>query len=78
MVFEEILYVFLYHPGQFFDCKGDHIQETCVTNTVDVEKARDSGFDLGGQKFSNPSRSRRDLRARNDPIRVPKPWRRTS
>jgi hypothetical protein len=49
-----------------------------VTNTVDVEKARDSGFDLGGQKFSNPSRSRRDLRATNDLIRVPKPWRRKS
>ena len=51
MVFEKILYVFLYHPGKFFDCERDHIQETCVTNTVDVEDARDSCFDLGRQNF---------------------------
>src|SRR5262249_17463521 len=37
MIFQEILDVLFYDGRQLINCKRNHIQETCLTNALDVD-----------------------------------------
>ncbi len=75
--FEEILYVFLYHRGKFFDCKRDHIQENVRDEYGGREQVREFLIRLWASKLSAKRRAHHHDRM-DDLTRGPKPCRRKS